>query len=285
MLTRNRSRRDGSITQRDKVWVVVIAGVLAWALSDAALAQDGPHANAYLVPHVALDIEYTTSIDDYSGMSNLRSCDEISVSAPVPDAGDLTPVVWYVLAVFEDSPGPIEMYGIAFGLGDYDATNFEIYRSGDCFFNHTLELSTPGWPGPNTGTAVVGTDQYLTRDPITEIYWFASYVYGEAEIPLDINPQVGVGEIGTGDTPPVMDEIYTENYGRLAFGRQGYNPCEPIPAAGACCFAEQCEVVTLEDCVAGGGEYMGDNTTCFPINPCEPAQATSWGHLKQLYNN
>lgn len=261
------------------------AVLITWALGPAALAQDGPHANAYLVPHVALDIEYTASINDYSGMSNVRSCDEISVSAPVSDPGELTPVVWYVLAVFEDSPGPVEMHGITFGIGDYDAASFEIYRYGECFFNHSLELSSPGWPGPNTGTALVGTDQYLSRDTIAEVYWFASYVYGEVEVPLDVNPVQDVGEIGNADEPPTMDRIYAENYGRLGFGRLGYNPCEPLPATGACCFAEECEIVTLDDCAAGNGDYMGDNTTCFPINPCEPAQATSWGNLKRLYNN
>ena len=36
---------------------------------------------------------------------------------------------------------------------------------------------------------------------------------------------------------------------------------------GACCQGEVCEVLSEPDCVAAGGEYQGDDTTCDP-NPC-----------------
>ncbi len=50
-------------------------------------------------------------------------------------------------------------------------------------------------------------------------------------------------------------------------------PCEVTPPTGACCsdiFGNPlgCLVLTQEQCLQAGGAYLGDNTTCSPINPC-----------------
>src|ERR1044071_8536522 len=44
-------------------------------------------------------------------------------------------------------------------------------------------------------------------------------------------------------------------------------PSPPPPATGACCIGTDCSITTEADCIASGGTYQGDNTTCVP-NPC-----------------
>ena len=277
-----------------------LAGVLLGSLAMILLcltagqpvrAQDGPHADAYMVPHIALNIEYSTSISDYAGLSNVRGCEDIAVSAPVPDQENLVPVIWYVLALFEDSPGPVDVCGLAFGLDNYDSASFEIFKWGSCFPTDHLELFTSGWPGPNEGVAVVNSEVggRLARDLVVELYWFVSYVYAEVEVGIGDHPNSiavpGGVEIGDCTVPSTIDAVEEYNRGRMGFGREGRNPCVSLPATGACCVAEECVILSLPDCDSAGGSYIGDNTTCFPINPCEPPQATSWGNLKRLYNN
>jgi len=251
-----------------------------------SLAAAGPHENAVLVPHIALDVEYTSSISDYAGYSSVRDAEDISVSGPVPDQDDLKPVVWYVIGVLSDCPGPVDVWGAQFGLGDYDSGAMDLVKWGDCFLANTMELASSGWPGPNEGIAIVGTFDSLADDEVIEVYWFASYVYGEVQIPLDRDPQmdiVGFASEQIGTEPSIVDPIEEYNLGKLGFGVPGYNPVDPVPQEGACCVDGGCETQTLDDCVSLGGEYQGDNTSCFPRNPCEPAMETSWGNLKRLF--
>jgi hypothetical protein len=62
------------------------------------------------------------------------------------------------------------------------------------------------------------------------------------------------------------------------------NPC---PASGACCLDMDgnCVVLTADACVAQGGVYQGDGSTCEPENPCGgfPTQHTTWGRIKADY--
>lgn len=50
-------------------------------------------------------------------------------------------------------------------------------------------------------------------------------------------------------------------------------PCSDVPPTGACCssiFGNPlgCLVLTPEQCLQAQGTYIGDNTTCTPVNPC-----------------
>lgn len=42
----------------------------------------------------------------------------------------------------------------------------------------------------------------------------------------------------------------------------------PPTPTGACCIVTSCSITTQAVCVASGGTYQGDNTTCSPTNPC-----------------
>ncbi len=47
---------------------------------------------------------------------------------------------------------------------------------------------------------------------------------------------------------------------------------------GACCIGEDCFIMTASECAAAGGEYLGDDTTCGPPNPCLPPKVCCVGH-------
>jgi hypothetical protein len=47
-----------------------------------------------------------------------------------------------------------------------------------------------------------------------------------------------------------------------------YNLDVFLTPVGACCGTSGCTEVTEADCLAGGGTYIGDGTTCSPIDPC-----------------
>ena len=70
-------------------------------------------------------------------------------------------------------------------------------------------------------------------------------------------------------------------------------PCDPYPCPTpfACCYDNgTCELLTLEDCVASGGEFLGPFVLCDP-NPCEttgiyedpPIEEMTWGRVKSRY--
>ncbi|MCK4304696.1 MAG: hypothetical protein KAY24_10705 [Candidatus Eisenbacteria sp.] len=248
-------------------------------------AQAGPHERGVLFAHINPDLEYTTSFMDYRGKSDLRSCEDAITDGLVdPERAQ----IWYVMASFARSPGPIELAGIQFGFEAFDCSAIDIYEYGPCNGDEGLELSSSGWPGPEEGTSLVWGGRGSSRFPTTEvveIYWFASYVYGRVSIELGENPDFGAyfgAPFHTENYPPEKDEI--EEFGIIGFGESGYNPCRPSGALGACCVSDMCRLTTREDCEWLGGIYQGDNTKCFP-SPCERYEAieTNWTTIKRLY--
>jgi hypothetical protein len=260
---------------------IVTLAVLGAALCLLALpAQAGPHEFGVLVPHVNLQIEYTYGAD-YDGQSGVRDCSQLTTSGPTSPE---RPLVWYVLASFASSPGPVRLAGLEFGFGDYDASRvgFVDYGiAGKFGYGGEIEVPFSGWPGPNSGVVMAWGQDHVHTEELVEIYWFSSYVYGDVQIPLGPDAYSGSGGFATDGLPPVVDEVY--DYGTLGFGVEGYNPCGTPITRGACCVADICQLVTRDECDMLGGRYMGDNTECFP-NPCrEDAIETSWGKLKRLY--
>jgi hypothetical protein len=49
----------------------------------------------------------------------------------------------------------------------------------------------------------------------------------------------------------------------------------PIGPQGACCVGTVCSIKTAAACAAAGGTYMGDGTTCTPVNLCLPTCAVT----------
>ena len=70
---------------------------------------------------------------------------------------------------------------------------------------------------------------------ISEVYWFASYIYGEVKIPLGSSPTYShqYVHIGNSEAPSVTDYIEDETMlGEIGFGITGHSPFQPAPAEG-----------------------------------------------------
>jgi hypothetical protein len=256
---------------------------LGLALCGSVPVSAGPHANAVLIPHLNPQIEYTTSTTSYEGQSNLRDCREaITQGQVLPERAQ----VWYVIASFANSPGPVNVGGIDFGFASFNARKISFVAYGPCS-EIWMEVPTARWPGPNEGTSLaVASTTGFHSDPL-EVYWFASYVYEPVAIELGPNPSTGSGEIAT-RPPNIEDPIWDldpiVDFGKMGFGEAGYNPCAPDqPQVGACCALGDCRLISQSECEGLGGSYHGTGTDCFP-SPCGVAIETTWGTLKKLFD-
>jgi hypothetical protein len=142
--------------------------------------------------------------------------------------------------------------------------------------NGAIEIQGPGWPGNNTGTAILFQNTLTTL--MDEVYWFAGYNYygNPATFRLGPHPDpILGGKFADDSIPASQDDI--AGYGSIGFDMAGATAC-PDPDAcccpppyGACCTdpdgdgcADVCNVTTQADCT---GEWLGPDTTCDP-NPC-----------------
>ncbi len=71
---------------------------------------------------------------------------------------------------------------------------------------------------------------------------------------------------------------------------QGFNTScvdTVCPPAGACCLDMDghCETLTADACADHDGTYMGDGSTCEPVNPCFgfPTEKTTWGQIRARF--
>jgi hypothetical protein len=247
-------------------------------LTGGAAGQSGPHANGVLIPHIQPDLEYSFG-QSYEYRSDLRRCEDAVVEGVVPGGEEVAAVIFYVLAGFEDSPGPVELAGAQFGFRSYDAGALSIADHGLCN-DGFLYLATDGWPGPHEGVALVF--HTARRQKLVELAWFATYVYAPVDVPLGPNPAGFTAPTTSQGT--IEDIVEDFNLGILAFGQEGYNPCRPIPREGACCLGSHCQMMYRQDCEAQGGVFHGDNSRCFP-NPCQEPLPTTWGTLKRMYGS
>jgi len=68
-----------------------------------------------------------------------------------------------------------------------------------------------------------------------------------------------------------------------------YDDVSLLPGGAApravCCVAQDCFVITEEECAGMQGVYHPEWDSCGPPNPCEttPAEPTSWGSVKSLF--
>jgi hypothetical protein len=177
--------------------------------------------------------------------------------------------VWYVIAAWYDEDK--EWCGTEFGFEQYDGGLFAFSEATPCYPGSGLEIPTAGWPGPGEGIAFVITDLPWMGNYIP-VMAMAGYAYGygaSTVMQLGPNPDTGFGGFGNCANPPELFDPH-------CFGGMGINTpgtyCEPPPPTipeGACCRDEECVVLTEEECIGQGGEYLGDNTDCGPPNPCQ----------------
>jgi len=151
-----------------------------------------------------------------------RAESDLRCNAPIESG----PILWQVLAAFPDSvPGRLQ--GVAFGLGDYDTTAVVMAAFSGCAPD-VFELNLDRWPAPGSGTTVA----FKVRDPqggqLIPIYWFLTYAYADALVPLGPNPSMG-GTWGDTQIPAVIDKIW--EYGAMGFGSIGGRNPSPNPSS------------------------------------------------------
>jgi hypothetical protein len=219
-------------------------------------AVAGPNAGGTIFLHDA-NIAYTPDDADY--------CPD---GTPPPSClgadvriDELTPVVWKMYAAFPEGSSP-RLKGITFGIS-YDAAIL-VLAGAPCPAG-TFELPDTNWPASGTGNSLVWDQPQMTQ--LVQVYWFGGYNYeGSAGVfALTANPGSGTGQFADDSVPSLIDDI--TGYGTLGFLTDGTPACPPDQVPGACCFGEECVVLTESECLAQGGRFDGSED-CDP-NPCQ----------------
>lgn len=226
-------------------------------------ARAGVHRGGTLIMHVSPSVQGSACWESGAPECvltdpcvNLDACENARTTFA---GGSVT--TFSVLAAFRSGSGP-RLRGVTFGI-DYDPSIVLLERRscGD------FELADSNWPASGTGTAL--TWNVPQTDPLQVVYLFAGYNYVSPQpalFRLTAHPIQG-GNFADDHTPPTLDPIAA--YGALGFDRAGELPCpDQIAAVGACCLSSgDCILESESDCLAQGGVFQGDDTSCAP-SPC-----------------
>ncbi|MCA9757931.1 MAG: hypothetical protein KDA27_19220 [Candidatus Eisenbacteria bacterium] len=241
---------------------------LSVAMVGAGDALAGPNEDGVIILH-AVPYQSRSGQSPCSYDATLNSCSEANYH--ITDGNQWN---WFVLGVFPAGRSPRVM-GATFGI-DYDDTTVYLLDLSPCT---DFELPTADWPRPGQGTAVTWSTPQT--DMFVKMYAFAGYEYYGTDTSFCLTPHPSQGGYFADDSvPSILDPIV--DYGCLGFnGDPGYLPCPP-GAEGACCIpGAGCVVLSEDECVAGGGDWIGPGVPCDP-NPCAvPVVERSWGTVKR----
>ncbi len=178
--------------------------------------------------------------------------------------------VWYVLAAWEYEAKT--WCGTEFGFGAFNTDLFYLVEYGPCFPATGLEIPSPGWPGPNEGTAFVTTGSPWSGNWLA-VYFFAGYAYGytygATAIPIGIDPPTAFCGFSNCENPPMVYSVPGHARGAMGVNMPGYTPSFYGLPDWACCFTEApyCRMLPETDCLLQGGTWLGPEWTCNP-DPC-----------------
>ncbi len=274
------------MTRWSASWLLVFASAVV--LVPNAWADVNDLSGGVFIAHYVAELPFTTeppaggwcqAYDSYAISSSAEQVNRVDIGGT-----GVMPVSWYVLAAWTE---PKRWCCNEFGLGEFDPGLFLFVEWSACSPGDYLELSSPGWPGPNTGTAFVTTNPaYIPWEgSIAPVYWFGGYAYAASapgRIPLGLDPQQGSAGWVTCQVVPVIFEA--ECLGALGFNTDGV-ACHPIaPGAAACCVGQTCYLLPEPECTAMGGQWYPAHASCEP-NPCvpSPVEGASWGRIKSIY--
>jgi hypothetical protein len=239
------------------------ASLIVALLGCASFVLAGPNAGGTIILH---DPNYIWCLDrdGYCGLGTPpASCTEADVrlDGTFPGASKL----FKMYAAFPEGSRP-RLKAMSFGV-HYPTPAITLVAWGPCIGdlnNGALEFPGPGWPEPDTGTAMVF--QNTQTSLLVECYWFAGYNYYPPVpqiLQLRDHPDPVLGGNFTGDGV-VADPDPIAGYGSLGFDTDGVVAC-PSGEMGACCLCDGSCTQTLEsECPTG---HWMPSISCDP-NPC-----------------
>jgi hypothetical protein len=246
----------------------MLCGILAICLAVPPLLA-GPNDGGTIVVHDPA-FEFTNNIGDYCGLGVAPSaCPSIDTRLDQSWSTEFG-VVWKVYAAFPDGSAP-RLKAMTFGI-NYNPLDVVVFAWGPCIGDQNegaIEIQGPGWPHPDTGTALVF--QHVQTAQLVECYWFGGYNYYNHPSLFRLrdhpDPVLG-GKFADDSIPSLLDPI--AGYGSMGFDMDGAPACPGAPPRGACCVDEACTITIESDC---GGDWQGPGTFCEP-NPCLPPPPT-----------
>jgi hypothetical protein len=260
---------------RTLMLALALLGTASGAWADPSDLSGG----VLIAHHVAPYIFCVDPCTDYGGYAIY---DLSEVVNQLSGGGD----VWYVLAAWETEAKT--WCGAEFGFGGFDLIPFVFYGSGVCYPGTGLEIPTPGWPGPNEGTAFVTTGAPWSGNWLP-LYWFYGYTYGytygATVIPISVDPPTNFCGFSNCMNPPMSFSVGAPQRGRMGVNMPGYTPVFPAETQWACCFTSEpyCRMMFEQECLLAGGVWLGPEYTCEP-DPCEqPGACCTAGFCEFLF--
>jgi hypothetical protein len=182
----------------------------------------------------------------------ISSLAEVVVQVPVN-----VPSIWYVLAAWEDEEKT--WCGTEFGFGNYNASSYVFYNISPCYPTGGLEIPTPGWPGPDEGTAFVTTGDAWNGNWVP-VYFFSGQAYdyyGYQIIMIDDDPPTSFCGFSNCLNPPQSFAVPVGSHSGLGIAGPGMLGGWPHQAPWACCIPQEpwCEMVYETQCAALGGVW------------------------------
>jgi hypothetical protein len=257
--------------------LILAMGILALS---AGVAFAGSNAGIQL--HVQGNVLGVDTAGDACANIALPADCEGLVPSAAPEAGGT--LLWYLAVAVSPPANSPNFNTVIFGVGPHAGAQNDIGFFGPCHADLSpVEVSSAGWPGPNTGTAVSWAPNCL-NGYLEPVYYFAVYSYGPGSIPLgDYYPGQPAGV-----TSCTAEEDLFAAFGAMGCGGDpGSNPECPGggPELEACCIGPDCFMLPREDCLAQGGDPQGPGSNC-DTNPCDDptaTESTTWGQIKSTY--
>ena len=247
--------------------------LVVWLASPSIGAEPFDLTGGALIAHYVPEIAFClgTPCEEYSANHAIHSAEE---QINRIDALGVIPACWFVLAAWTEEK---IWCGAEFGLGDFNPSLFHFDAWYVCYpSGGGLEIPSSGWPGPQEGIAMVVAGPPWQGDyvPLLAFTGYAYGNYGTGIIPLASDPMTGFVGFANCDYPPQAYNVEGARLGGMGINIDGIwvEPLPYAPPVGACCIFYDCSMMTQAECLALGGQYMGDGTYCWR-NPCLPVGA------------
>lgn len=201
--------------------------LLCGLLPSVASGTPSNLSQGVLIAHHPGSLQYSSGISycsEYHAQYSISACNQQNSRIDLDGAlGESS--VWYAVLAWTSAK---QWCGVQFGFGAYDEDIYYFLDSGACYPQSGLELPTPGWPGPLSGTTIVCTSDSTWAGNFLPVYYFCGYAYEEGSIPFSPHPTFGSGIVGTCGEPSIPSDI--QQYGSMGLFSNGVDVC---PSGGS----------------------------------------------------